>query len=297
MVSFLTMAASLTPFCNTGMQMFVAGASIMMVFGFAYYPIRLLGIDKYLEGNVDDWPLEASNLFFLFPPIAIAHIFWQLQEADSIGVQLATDEDLVMNAIYMMLLSTPIWAFVTFYFEQIMPQAHGPAIESSKMFFLESKWWKKSFSSNGARVEESQGVDCEAGGGGVKIDNLVKVFKTGTDEKNKNKELRAIDGLTVNFPNNEVTAVLGHNGAGKTTTIRCMTASETPTSGSITINGIDAIANKDWVKSNVGVCPQHDVLYDELTAKEHVDLFGTMKGVPFDAVETLSLVDLQGEAE
>lgn len=34
-----------------------------------------------------------------------------------------------------------------------------------------------------------------------------------------------------------------------------------------------------WLRANVGVCPQHDVLYDELTAREHVLLFGAMRGL------------------
>ena len=103
--------------------------------------------------------------------------------------------------------------------------------------------------------------------------------------------MRAVDNLTVDFKAGQVTAVLGHNGAGKTTSIRMMTASHKPTSGQIFINGVDGIKNSAWVKENVGVCPQHDVLYDNLTAGEHVELFGGMKG-EVDVMGALNSVDL-----
>jgi len=292
MISFLSLAACMQPFFKTGMQMFVAGASLMIVFSVAYYPVRLLGIDK-------GWDDSVSTLFFLFPPISISHIFWEFQEADSIGVAVEVT-GLVLNAIWMMPLSSILWLFLGFYFEQIVPQAHGPPIQTNKAFLFDAKWWSYRPLSGNAKVEEGEDEIPVGAFSGVKISNLVKVFKS-PDLKDKKKELRAIDGLSVEFPNNQVTAVLGHNGAGKTTTIRCMTASETPTSGEITINGIDAIKNKEWVKANVGVCPQHDVLYDSLTAQEHVTLFGTMKGVIGDGVnyssETLALVDLQDKAD
>ena len=68
--------------------------------------------------------------------------------------------------------------------------------------------------------------------------------------------------------------MLGHNGAGKTTAIRCITGALSPTSGSVVVDGRNVFAgngsNMDWLRANIGVCPQHDVLWDELTASEHV---------------------------
>ena len=55
-----------------------------------------------------------------------------------------------------------------------------------------------------------------------------------------------------------------------------------PTSGSVFVNGRDVLSSNDnmaWLRANVGVCPQHDVLYDELSAREHVVLFGAMRGL------------------
>lgn len=91
MTSFLTMICAVQPFFKTGMQMFVAGALLMVLFSLAYYPLRLLCIDKW------DWSNSAVRAFFLFPPVGISHIFWELQESESIGTELSfgTDNDLV----------------------------------------------------------------------------------------------------------------------------------------------------------------------------------------------------------
>ena len=66
----------------------------------------------------------------------------------------------------------------------------------------------------------------------------------------------------------------------------------------------------EWLRANVGVCPQHDVLYDELSAREHVILFASMRGLTTSLVENhptdgtdsiveecLSGVDMLGKAD
>jgi ABC-type multidrug transport system ATPase subunit len=62
------------------------------------------------------------------------------------------------------------------------------------------------------------------------------------------------------------------------------------------VNGIDAKDNSDWLRKHVGVCPQHDVLYDELTAREHIELFGFIKG-DFDVDGALNGVDMMSKAD
>ena len=44
--------------------------------------------------------------------------------------------------------------------------------------------------------------------------------------------------------------------------------------------GISVRKNLDAVRSMLGVCPQHDILWNDLTAREHMQLFAEMKGVP-----------------
>ena len=52
------------------------------------------------------------------------------------------------------------------------------------------------------------------------------------------------------------------------------------TKGDVFIFGLSAKRQMRYIRSIMGVCPQHDVLYDQLTGREHLELFATLKGVP-----------------
>jgi ABC-type multidrug transport system ATPase subunit len=288
---------------------------------------------------------DALTITFLFPAVSICHYYWELVEAEGMKMLLDYDDNYVMTAIWMQIVSAFFWLFMFMYCEQIMPQAHCPAHQSHKCFCFGCS----NKSGNKVLQDENSGNDVEMVAAakendegtiymGISVRNLVMEFKVNketkrkTDAKDANgakepgetkeatkgtaaatKTLRAVDDLCVDFPQGSITAVLGHNGAGKTTSIRCITGSLTPTSGSVMINGRDVLSsttNMEWLRANVGVCPQHDVLYDELSAREHVILFASMRGLTTSLVENhptdgtdsiveecLSGVDMLGKAD
>lgn len=76
-------------------------------------------------------------------------------------------------------------------------------------------------------------------------------------------------------------ALLGPNGAGKSTTINMLTGFLPPTSGNALVLG-HTVSNPNGmarVRSLMGVCPQFDILWDSLSAKQHLELFGSIKGL------------------
>ena len=75
----------------------------------------------------------------------------------------------------------------------------------------------------------------------------------------------------------QITALLGHNGAGKTTTINILSGFYPPTSGNAFINGLSVLDNIELIRSNLGLCPQHNVLFDRLTVREHLRFFIKLK--------------------
>ena len=77
----------------------------------------------------------------------------------------------------------------------------------------------------------------------------------------------------------QITVLLGHNGAGKTTTMSILTGLFTPTSGEAHINGYNISNEMDLVRQSLGICPQHNVLFDLLTVEEHLWFFTYLKGV------------------
>ncbi|XP_062287286.1 glucosylceramide transporter ABCA12 [Scomber scombrus] len=87
----------------------------------------------------------------------------------------------------------------------------------------------------------------------------------------------AIQNLNVSFYEGQVTALLGHNGAGKTTTMSLLTGLFAPSSGTIEVYGRDMLTNMDDIRKELGVCMQYDVLFDHMTTKEHLLLYGQIK--------------------
>ena len=53
-----------------------------------------------------------------------------------------------------------------------------------------------------------------------------------------------------------------------------------PTAGDAYIYGKSILTEKDAIRHMMGVCPQHDILWGEMTAREHLQLFALLKGVP-----------------
>ncbi len=75
----------------------------------------------------------------------------------------------------------------------------------------------------------------------------------------------------------QITALLGHNGAGKTTTMSMLTGLYTPTLGTALVDGHDITTDMDLIRRNLGICPQHNVLFDRLTVAEHLIFFSLLK--------------------
>lgn len=80
---------------------------------------------------------------------------------------------------------------------------------------------------------------------------------------------------------NEITCILGHNGAGKSSLMNIMTGLTTPTSGTALIYGLDIRDTNHMteIRKITGLCPQYDVLSDDMTCKEHLMLYASLKGI------------------
>ncbi|XP_072366635.1 retinal-specific phospholipid-transporting ATPase ABCA4 isoform X1 [Scyliorhinus torazame] len=112
---------------------------------------------------------------------------------------------------------------------------------------------------------------------GVSIQNLVKIFEEGHKP--------AVDGLSVNFFEGQITSFLGHNGAGKTTTMSMLIGLFPPTSGTAVINGKDIRTNIDAIRQDIGMCPQHNILFNNLTVAEHILFYTLLRGYTVEEAE------------
>lgn len=102
------------------------------------------------------------------------------------------------------------------------------------------------------------------------VDGLNKRYKGGV-HANRNISLEANPG--------EVLGILGPNGAGKTTLVRQITTELLPTSGEIRVFGVDAVADPIGVKNLMGIVPQEAQLFEMLTVRETLRIFGKLRGL------------------
>jgi ABC-2 type transport system ATP-binding protein len=88
-----------------------------------------------------------------------------------------------------------------------------------------------------------------------------------------------VSGVSLDCAPGEVFGFVGPDGAGKTTIMRLLAAVMTPDEGSIAIEGLDAIADPESVRSRVSYMPQRFGLYEDLTVDENIEFFAELFGI------------------
>ncbi|HUK01181.1 MAG TPA: ATP-binding cassette domain-containing protein [Steroidobacteraceae bacterium] len=104
----------------------------------------------------------------------------------------------------------------------------------------------------------------------IQVENLHKAFG----------EIRAVEGVSFSARDGEITGLLGPNGAGKTTTLRMLYTLMRPDAGRVLVDGIDAAVDPLAVRRRLGVLPDARGLYKRLSARENIDYFARLQGVP-----------------
>nr|QNH67857.1 ATP-binding cassette transporter subfamily A member 2 [Brachionus rotundiformis] len=146
--------------------------------------------------------------------------------------------------------------------------------------FDQDKLINASSENNGKRSKRNDLFEAEPNGLniGVSIRNLFKKFGTSK---------LAVDNLSLNFYENQITSFLGHNGAGKTTTMSILTGLLPATSGTAFIYDKDIRTDINEIRKNLGFCPQHNVLFDNLTVEEHLWFYAKIKFINDAAINEL----------
>ena len=111
--------------------------------------------------------------------------------------------------------------------------------------------------------------------------DLVKVYKVSGRKRGSGatvvpKEVRALDGLSLDVEEGTVLSVLGPNGAGKTTLVRVLTTLLTPDSGEATVAGVDVIKHPDEVRKVIGLSGQYAAVDETLTGWDNLVMFARL---------------------
>jgi ABC-2 type transport system ATP-binding protein len=118
----------------------------------------------------------------------------------------------------------------------------------------------------------------------IHVKNLVKKFG----------DFVANDNLSFEVYAGEIFGFLGANGAGKTTAIRILSGLSKPTSGEVNVAGFDAYRQSEQIKKNIGYMCQKFSLYEDMTVKENIILYGGIYGMSKALIKE-RLADLLGK--
>ncbi|HXH39232.1 MAG TPA: ATP-binding cassette domain-containing protein [Thermoanaerobaculia bacterium] len=104
----------------------------------------------------------------------------------------------------------------------------------------------------------------------IEVRNVHKSFAS------KSGRVIAVDDVSFTARDGEITGLLGPNGAGKTTTLRMLYTLMKPESGSVSVDGFDAVRDAEAVRRRLGVLPDARGVYKRLTARENIEYFGRL---------------------
>jgi ABC-2 type transport system ATP-binding protein len=122
----------------------------------------------------------------------------------------------------------------------------------------------------------------------IEVDKLTKRYG----------DLLAVNDISFTVNKGEVFALLGPNGAGKTTTVEIMDTIRTPTSGKVTLLGMDVTKNKHDIVHRIGVLPQGFSSFDRITVRETLQYYSRLfSGMNSDVDELIELVNLKDKAK
>jgi ATP-binding cassette subfamily A (ABC1) protein 3 len=117
----------------------------------------------------------------------------------------------------------------------------------------------------------------------IVLSQLTKIYDNG---------MVAVNNMSLGIAPGECFGLLGINGAGKTTTMGMLTAEFPPTSGDATLAGFSVSNEPEKTRRRIGYCPQFDAHFDNLTGREHVELYASIKGVPLKFVKEAAAAKL-----
>ncbi|NXK74890.1 ABCAD protein, partial [Amazona guildingii] len=189
---------------------------------------------------------------------------------------------------WMMLFDSILYSVGGWYFSNIIPGKSGlknrwyfpftlsywknlRGAERRKRHFLNSNmiFFNENFQDKDPAPSIRKGCCIEEATIGVILLSLTKEHMDG--------QKAAIKDLSLTFHRGQITALLGPNGAGKTTIMSLLTGLYPPSSGTIIINGKDIHSDLAAIRTELGVCPQYDVLFNTLTVREHLLFYGSVK--------------------
>ncbi len=93
-------------------------------------------------------------------------------------------------------------------------------------------------------------------------------------------DVLAVKGVSLSVGRGEIVGLLGHNGAGKSTVMKVITGFLEPSSGSVSVGGIDVVENRIAVQKQIGYLPENAPVYPEMLVQEYLLMMAELRGIP-----------------
>ncbi|KAG5484801.1 hypothetical protein LSCM1_06627 [Leishmania martiniquensis] len=241
----------------------------------------ILVIPMFAMTNAQGWVV---TLFSVFSPSGFAaalNVFLLHESGSGCGAaQMTSRRDNPTLAVLLGMLAADFFVYyvLMLYLDAVVPKEWGTP--KHPLFFIIDpvKWFfgaKPKRLEGGADGRAENGVfesldysqDC------VSFEGIRKEYRRG------GKRFVAVNNLYWGMREGEISVLLGHNGAGKTTVLNMMTGMVEPDEGDCYIYGSSVRTQLSEVRRQIGYCPQHNILWPELTCRDHLEFFGRIKGL------------------
>ena len=192
---------------------------------------------------------------------------------DNVGRGMGVCQDFsIRTVILSMYFDALLYLAIAWYAETVVPIGYGR--KRHPLFFLSRSFWLP-------RSAPAVPTATDNAASGISVTGLSMHFDRAfwPCSRQDSTKVVALNDLALTMEESKITGLLGHNGAGKTTLISILSGLISPTAGSVTVNGVSAVTEVDQIRTQLGICPQHDTLFDLLTVDEHLWLVGCLHGL------------------
>lgn len=203
-------------------------------------------------------------------------------------------------SLCLLFMDTIIYLLLTLYLDKVIPDEYGKR-ESLFFFFKRNKQHNIQEFLDCKKLSELKEFQVENEDEEVKKErtncfdlNIEKQVRIGNLRKeyrgifkSKNDKV-AVKSLCLTLQEGSLLALLGQNGAGKSTTMSCLSGLSPPTAGDAVFYGLSITKNMQKLQKIMGICPQHDILFNDLTAFEHIELYGGLKNLSKQEIQRVA---------
>ncbi|CAF4083873.1 unnamed protein product [Adineta steineri] len=276
-IGYFIYGLQLISFCIMNAQLF--DKTIRAILGTFF----IYGLSGIIYSYTIVWPTAIKYiLIFISPYIAGHSIFQQAISHDLAYKDVALFQTIYRHVpmyfvtLFIMIVSCVFYWILSWYLEKVFVGEYGIPFDCN--FLFKRDYWRSEKVSHTIEALADHAVPLKRTHSNstpnVHVDHLVKKF--GLDKI-------AVNDVSFDLYENQITSLLGPNGSGKTTIFNCLLGIYKQTCGMITIESKDGMdfdtrTNMELLRKSMGYCPQHDILFDLLTVKEQIEFYAIARG-------------------